>query len=70
MALIQELEDLSKQSLTKKDWSPDDVDTLTRYYRKVPLEDLMKHLPGRSPGAIRVKICELKNKKLCEVNKD
>jgi hypothetical protein len=69
MALIPELEDLSKQSLNKRDWSEDDLDTLNRYYKKVPIEDLMKYLPGRTPGAIRVKVHELKNKKITEVTR-
>lgn len=68
MALIPELEDIAKQSLNKRDWSPDELDTLSRYYRKVPMEDLLRYLPGRTPGAIRVKVCELKNKKITEVS--
>ncbi len=64
MTVIPELEDISKLHLTKQSWSPEEIDTLLRYYRKVPIEDLMRHLPGRKWGAIRVKVSELKNKKL------
>jgi hypothetical protein len=67
MALIPELEEIAKKTGGKRDWSPDELDTLSRYYRKVPMDDLIRYLPGRTPGAIRVKVCELKNKKITEV---
>jgi len=68
MAIIPELEAISKPPAEpRKDWSEDELDTLSRYYRKVPTDDLIRFLPGRTPGAIRVKVCELKNKKLAEV---
>lgn len=67
MAVIPELEQLSISSIMKRDWSPDEDDTLTRYYNRVPIETLMKYLPGRTEGAIRVRISLMKNKKLIEV---
>jgi len=70
MAEIAELEDRAKTYITKKTWASDEIDTLQRYYNKVPIKDLMRYLPGRTYGAIRVEVCELKEKGLWkEVNK-
>ena len=67
MAVIPELEQLTRSAVMKRDWLPDEDDTLTRYYNRVPVETLMKYLPGRTEGAIRVRISLMKNKKLTEV---
>jgi hypothetical protein len=70
MAVIPELEELTKSANMKKDWTDDEKDTLLRYYNKVPVEDLMRYLPGRSEGAIRVRVSMLKNQKITpEVDK-
>lgn len=56
MAIIEELEQAKKtyvQPDLVKDWSPDELDTLDRYFHKVKLDLLKKHLPGRSASAIR-----------------
>lgn len=62
MTEIAELEVRAQTYIAKKIWTPDEIDTLQRYYNKVPIKDLMRHLPGRSYGAIRVEVYELKNK--------
>jgi len=67
MAIIPELEQISKSAVMKREWTSDEDDTLTRYYNRVPIETLMKHLPGRTEGAIRVRISLMKNKKITEV---
>ena len=67
MAVIPELEELSKNTVMRREWDPEEIDTLTRYYNRVPLEQLMKYLPGRTEAAIRVRISLIKNEKITEV---
>jgi hypothetical protein len=64
MTEIAELEVRAQSYIPKVVWTDDEIDTLQRYYKKVPIKDLMRYLPGRTHGAIRVEVCELKNKGL------
>ncbi len=57
---IPELEELAKKQLIKPSYTDDEVDTICRYYNRVPVKELLKYLPGRTYGALRVKVQELK----------
>jgi hypothetical protein len=70
MAIIPELEAISKPPYIMKKWDPDEIDTLERYFNRVPIETLMKYLPNRTEGAIRVRVSMLKNKKLPGVTEE
>ena len=57
---IPELDELAKKQLIKSPYTDDEIDTICRYYNRVPVKELLKFLPGRSYGALRVKVRELK----------
>jgi hypothetical protein len=52
--LIPELEEAMQNHHTR-DWSLNEEAILRKYYNRVPISMLQKHLPGRSHGCIRSK---------------
>jgi hypothetical protein len=52
--VIPELEE-AMQTHHSRDWSLKEEAILKKYYNRVPIALLLKHLPGRSHGCIRSK---------------
>ena len=47
---------------TKKPWSMKERSILSKYYYKVPLEEVQALLPGRTPNAIRKQVLYLRKR--------
>jgi len=60
MAQFPELDAIPENSGRIGGWTEDEMDTLTRYYKKVPVGTLMKYLPGRTKGAIQLRMHQIK----------
>ena len=50
--VIPDLEELAEQFVLKE-WTYREKAIVRKYYGRVPLRDLMKHLPGKTEAAIR-----------------
>lgn len=60
--IIPELEKIKSECRVRIGWTAEEDDTLFRYYKKVPLKELIKYLPGRTQVAIRVRVWDMKQK--------
>lgn len=60
--VIEDLDEKAKSFRQRNiPWSLEEKGIVVKYYKKVPLKDLMKHLPGRTGESIRLQYQRLVN---------
>jgi hypothetical protein len=58
--MIDDLEKLANQHTVRSPWTSDEDEIILLYYRRVPTNDLLRHLPGRSYCGLTNRVNRLK----------